>query len=190
MLGFKQIKWNSMVNLISLLIVGLLLLIFPIESLNIACYLIASMLMLAGITYIARIIKKKSLETNGDLITIVFSIVAIVISITIFVDPTWIIRVINDIVALFIIINSSLNIISLLKFKKDRTTSWWIYLVLVILVLIFGIVIIIKPEFLAKIIIRFEGATLVVNVILTMILTHKVNKMLEPKNNVRDVTVK
>ena len=136
MKGFKQIKWNSMVNLISLLVIGLLLLIFPVESLNIACYLLASMLMLAGAAYIIKIIKKKSFETNEDLITVVLSVISIVISITIFVDPTWIIRVINDIVGLFIIISSVLNIINILKFKKDRTTSWWVYLVLIILVLI------------------------------------------------------
>ncbi len=192
MKGFKQIKWNSMVNLISLLVIGLLLLIFPVESLNIACYLLASMLMLAGAAYIIKIIKKKSFETNEDLITVVLSVISIVISITIFVDPTWIIRVINDIVGLFIIISSVLNIINILKFKKDRTTSWWVYLVLIILVLIFGIVIIIKPTFLATILIRFEGATLIVNVILTMILSHKVKKLLEldsPRRVVKEINI-
>ena len=193
MSGFKQIKWNSWVNLISLLIIGLLLLIFPIESLNIACYLLASMLMLAGITYIAKIVKKKTFETNEDLITIILSIVAIVISITIFVDPTWIIRIINIIIGLFIIINSVLNILSILKFKKNRTKSWYTFLVITILILLLGIVIVVDPEFLAKIIIRFEGATLIVNVLLTMIITHKVKKLLElemPKKEIKEIEAK
>lgn len=193
MSGFKQIKWNSWVNLISLLIIGLLLLIFPIESLNIACYLLASMLMLAGIAYIAKIVKKKTFETNEDLITIILSIVAIVISITIFVDPTWIIRIINIIIGLFIIINSVLNILSILKFKKNRTKSWYVFLVTTILILILGIVIVVDPEFLAKIIIRFEGATLIVNVLLTMIITHKVKKLLElemPKKEIKEIEAK
>ena len=193
MSGFKQIKWNSWVNLISLLIIGLLLLIFPIESLNIACYLLASMLMLAGIAYIAKIVKKKTFETNEDLITMIFSIVSIVISITIFVDPTWIIRIINIIIGLFIIINSVLNILSILKFKKNRTKSWYTFLVITILILLLGIVIVVDPEFLAKIIIRFEGATLIVNVLLTMIITHKVKKLLElemPKKEVKEIEAK
>ena len=193
MSGFKQIKWNSWVNLISLLIIGLLLLIFPIESLNIACYLLASMLMLAGIAYIAKIVKKKTFETNEDLITMIFSIVAIVISITIFVDPTWIIRIINIIIGLFIIINSVLNILSILKFKKNRTKSWYVFLVITILILLLGIVIVVDPVFLAKIIIRFEGATLIVNVLLTMIITHKVKKLLElemPKKEVKEIEAK
>ena len=193
MAGFKQIKWNSALNLIILLFVGLLLLIFPIESLNIACYLLASMLMLAGIAYIAKIVKKKTFETNEDLITIILSIVSIVISITIFVDPTWIIRIINIIIGLFIIINSVLNILSILKFKKNRTKSWYTFLVITILLLLLGIVIVVDPEFLAKIIIRFEGATLIVNVLLTMIITHKVKKLLElemPKKEIKEIEAK
>ncbi len=182
MIEFKQIKWNSTVNLIVLFIIGLLLLIFPIESLNIACYLIASMLMLAGAAYIYRVVKKRALETNEDLISIVISIAAIAISITIFVDPTWVIRAINSIIGLFLIINSSLNIVSLLKFRKDRTTSWWIFLVLTSIVLILGILVIINPEFLAKIVVRLEGATLVIDTLLTMILSYKVNKLLEYKD--------
>ncbi len=182
MIEFKQIKWNSTVNLIVLFIIGLLLLIFPIESLNIACCLIASMLMLAGAAYIYRVVKKRALETNEDLISIVISIAAIAISITIFVDPTWVIRAINSIIGLFLIINSSLNIVSLLKFRKDRTTSWWIFLVLTSIVLILGILVIINPEFLAKIVVRLEGATLVIDTLLTMILSYKVNKLLEYKD--------
>jgi len=182
MLQFKQIKWNSTLNLIVLLIVGILLLLFPIESLNIACYLIASILMLTGISYALRIIKKKTIENNGDLITIILSIISIVISITIFVDPTWIIRIINVIIGILLIIYSSINIANLLKFKKYRTVSWWITLSFILIILILGILVIINPEFLAKIIIRLEGITLIINTLITMILSYKINKLLELPN--------
>ncbi len=185
--GFNQIKWNSTINLIVILIVGLLLLIFPIESLNIACYLIASMLMLAGLAYILRIIKNKSLETNGEVLSLVLSISAIAISITIFVNPLWIIKAINSIIGLFLIINSSLNIENLLKFRKNRTTSWWIFLSLIIIILIFGIIVIIDPEFLAKIIVRLEGATLIIDTLITFIISLKVKKLLKLTYNEKEV---
>ena len=192
MLGFKEIKWNSTLNLIVLFVVGLLLLIFPIESLNIACYLIASMLMIAGATYIIRIIKNKKIETNGDFISIVLSIVAIAVSITIFIDPTWIIRVINIIIGLFLIINSSLNLANLLKFRKNRTSSWWIFLSFIIIIIILGIIVIVNPEFLEKVVVRFEGATLIINTLITFILSLKVKKLLEYKDEkkvIKEITV-
>ena len=168
MSSFKEIKWNSTLNLIVFLVIGLLLLIFPKESLNIAGYLIASTLMLAGITYIVRIIKKKGIDTNSDLLSLVLSIIMIGVSITIFVDPTWIIRAINIVIGLLLIINSSMNIASLLKFKKDRTASWWIFLVFIVIIFILGILVIINPEALAKIVVRLEGATLVFNTLVTL----------------------
>ncbi len=191
MLGFKQIKWNSMINLIVLLIIGILLLLFPIKSLEIASYLIASLLMLSGFAYIIRVIKNKGIETNGDLISIVLSIAAIAISITIFIDPTWIIRAINVVIGLVVIINSIMNIVNLLKFRKDKTTSWWVFLSFTITIILLGIFTIINPEFLAKIIVQLEGATLVVDTILTMILSYKVNKLLKEKNVVvaREVSI-
>ncbi len=191
MLGFKQIKWNSMINLIVLLIVGILLLLFPIKALEIASYLIASLLMLSGAAYIIRIIKNKGIETNGDLISIVVSIASIAISITIFVNPTWIIRAINVVIGLVVIINSIMNIVNLLKWKKDRTTSWWVFLSLTISIMLLGIFTIINPEFLAKIIVQLEGATLIVDTLLTMILSYKINKLLKEKNAVvaREVSV-
>ena len=90
--NFKLIKWNSSVNAIICLILGISLLLFPIESLSICSYLIASVLMLFGASYIIKIIKNKGIETNGDIIYLVISILFIIVSITIFVDPTWIIR--------------------------------------------------------------------------------------------------
>ena len=186
---FRAIKWNSTVNSIIFLALGILLFLFPVLSLSIGGYLIASILMLLGGGYLIRIIQNKGIETNGDIIYIVISIAFIVLSITIFVDPTWIIRMINIIVGIFLVISSLMNLLSLLKFTKDRTTSWWIYFSLVILILILGIVVIIDPLFLAKIITRLEGITLIVNSLITILLTKKVNTSLvviNKENNLQE----
>ena len=182
MLSFKEIKWNSTLNLIILFATGLLLLIFPKESLNIACYLIASVLMLAGASYIIKIIKNKGIDTNKDLLFLIFSVIMIGVSITIFVDPTWIIRTINILIGVLLIINSSMNITNLFKFKKDRTISWWIFLAFIITIFILGIMIIIDPTFLTLIIVRLEGFTLIFDTLLTFILTMRVNKLLLEAN--------
>ena len=174
MASFKLVKWNSTVNAVICLILGLCLLLFPIESLSIGGYLIASVLMLSGIAFIVRVIKNKGIETNGDIIYLILSIAFIIISISIFVDPTWIIRLINIVVGIVLIISSAMNLLDLTRYKKDRTTSWWIYFVLVMLVFILGIVVIINPLFLAKIITRLEGAFLIVNTLITILLARRV----------------
>ena len=173
--NFKLIKWNSSVNAIICLILGISLLLFPIESLSICSYLIASVLMLFGASYIIKIIKNKGIETNGDIIYLVISILFIIVSITIFVDPTWIIRLINIVVGIVLLISSTMNLINLLKFTKDRTRSWYAYLILIILVMLLGLTIILDPLFLARVITRLEGLTLIVNTLITLLLAKKVN---------------
>lgn len=173
---YALLRWNSTVNAFIFLLLGLLLVLFPIESLSIGGYLIASILMLGGIGYLIKIIKNKGIETNGDIIYLIISIASIALSIYIFVNPTWIIRIINIFVGIILVISSSMNLIDILKFNKNRTTSYWIYLSFIILILIAGIVIIIDPLFLAKIITRIEGASLIVNTIITLLLSRKVSK--------------
>ena len=180
MISFKLIKWNSGVNSLILLILGLLLLFFPIQSLSIGGYVIASVLLLLGLGYIIRIIINKGIETNGDIINIVFSIAFIILSISIFIDPTWIIRMINIIVGILLIITSTMNLLNILKFTKDRTTSCRIYLSLIILVFLLGVIVIINPLFLEKVIVRLEGISLVIGSIITILLTRKVEKNLLP----------
>ena len=71
-----------------------------------------------------------------------------------------------------------MNFMNLLKYRKNKTTSWWIYFSFVIIIFILGIFVIINPLFLAKIMTRLEGATLCINSIITLILARKINKYL------------
>ena len=121
-----------------------------------------------------------TIETNGDIVYLVISIASIALSITIFIDPTWIIRMINIIVGLLLMITSLMNLINILKYTKNRTASWWMYFSLILLVFFLGIVVIINPLFLANVIVRLEGISLIVGSIITLLLTKKVEHDLLP----------
>ena len=181
--NYKLMKWNSGINVFIFLFLGLLLLIFPIESLSIGGYLIASILMLAGAGHLIRIYRNKGIQTNADIINILFSILAIGISISIFIDPTWIIRAINIVVGIVLILSSVMNLMSLMQYTKNRTTSWWLFFSLLVLVFILGVVVIANPLFLAKVITRLEGAFLIINAILTLTLAKKTEKVLMIKED-------
>lgn len=176
--NYKLMKWNSNINVFIFLLLGLLLLIFPIESLSIGSYLIASILMLAGIGHLIRIYKNKGIQTNADIMYILFAIIAIGVSISIFIDSTWIIRAINIVVGIILILSAIMNLSSLLSYRKNRTASWWIFFSLLMIVLILGIIVIANPLFLASIITRLEGAILVINAIITLTLSKKTEKVL------------
>ncbi|MBR4178184.1 MAG: DUF308 domain-containing protein [Bacilli bacterium] len=180
---YKYLKWNSGINAFIFLSLGFLLLLFPVESLSIAGYLIASILMLSALFQFYKVYKNKGIQTNGDIIYLIVSIAFIALSISIFVDPTWIIRMINILVGLLLIISSATNIMELLKYKKDRTTTWWIYLSFAIIILIIGIAVILNPLFLAKILTQLEGISLIIDTLVTLLLTRRIKKVLMIKEN-------
>lgn len=176
---YGKLNWNSNVNAFIYLLLGLLLLIFPIESVNIFGYLIASILMLGGIGYLIRLYKNKPNLTNKDIIYLIISVASIALSISIFIDPTWIIKVINILAGALLIINGTMNLINILKFKSSRTRSWWVYLSFIILIIILGVLVIINPLGPIEIVFRIAGALLIIDTIITLILTKKVNKMVK-----------
>ncbi len=176
---YGKLNWNSNVNAFIYLLLGLLLLIFPIESVNIFGYLIASILMLGGIGYLIRLYKNKPNLTNKDITYLIISVASIALSISIFIDPTWIIKVINILAGALLIINGTMNLINILKFKSSRTRSWWVYLSFIILIIILGVLVIINPLGPIEIVFRIAGALLIIDTIITLILTKKVNKMVK-----------
>ncbi len=174
---YKMLNWNSNVNAFIFLLFGILLLVFPIESISIAGYLIASILMLIGINNIIKIYNNRNDLKNVDIIYLIISIAAVTVSISIFIDPTWIIRMINVLVGIILLISSFMNLNNLLKFKDSKTKSWWVYVSISGLIILVGILILIDPDWLTKIIIRFAGAALILDTLITMMLTKKIKKI-------------
>lgn len=184
-MSFKMIKWDSNINNIVFLLLGILLLFFPDLSMRTASYLIASVLLISGVNYLIKLYKNKDSITNGDILYLIISIAAIVISISIFISPLWIINLINILLGIILVINSLLNLKNLLSFRKNRTRSWWFYLIIICLILVLGVIIIVKPNLLAEVIVQIAGATLIINTISTFFLSRKINKylMIEEKTS-------
>ena len=179
MAEYVLLKWNSFVNILIFFILGLLLLIFPEESLNIGGYLIGSTLLLSALGNIIRIIRKKGVDTNADILYILLSVAFIGLSIYIFLNPDWIIKVINILVAIVLIVTSIMNMIGLLKLKKNRNKLYWVYFSFIIFVFIVGIITIINPVFMAKVIVQIEGATMIINAIITFLVARRITKALD-----------
>ena len=176
MSDYILLKWNSFVNIFIFFLLGLLLLIFPEESLNIGGYLIASILLLLALGHIIKIIKNKGIETNSDILYMLLSIAFIALSIYIFLNPLWIIKVINLFVGIILLVTSTMNMMSLLKLKKNRNKLYWIYFSFIILIFLAGLITVIDPTFIAKIIVQIEGASMVINAIITFLVARRVQK--------------
>ena len=175
---YKSLLLNKNVHIIASLLIGVLLLAFPEESLNIAGYIITSIVFLVGLFFVLRLFINKSYQSKLDIFYFILGIILIILSISIFLNPTWIITAINVVVGFLLVVNGLSNLI------KDKDGVWWIFAAISFLILVLGIVVIINPLGLAKLIVSLEGLSLISDTIITFLITRRMKRFLiEYKEN-------
>ena len=178
---YKSLLLNKNVHIIASLLIGVLLLAFPEESLNIAGYIITSIVFLVGLFFVLRLFINKSYQSKLDIFYFILGIILIILSISIFLNPTWIITAINVVVGFLLVVNGLSNLINIVK---DKDGVWWIFAAISFLILVLGIVVIINPLGLAKLIVSLEGLSLISDTIITFLITRRMKRFLiEYKEN-------
>ena len=176
-MNVKSSKINHIIYSIVFLIIGLILIIWPNESLNIGAKVIAGIFILGSGIYILRFLTNKEEKFSSDYFFLISSLVLIGISIFVFIDSDWLIKVINIFVGIILIISGISNIGNVVMVRKNDKI-WWAFSILPLLILICGIIIIINPTSLTDLITRIEGISLMIEGITTLVVTHRISKYL------------
>ena len=114
---FEKTKWDRSVLALIYLVLGVVLLLFPEQTLTVVTRLIAlAVIVLAAINIIQFIINKDE-KFSADYFYLILSIVGIGVAISMIVSPTWIIAVINIAVGVVLIVNG----IGDLDFNKNNS---------------------------------------------------------------------
>ena len=176
----KNILKNEVGSMIIILLIGLILIIFPIESINMASYIISGLFIIGGLSNILYFLIDKNPKMRIDTLYFIISISSIVLGIYTFINPTWLITVLNIIVGIFLIISAVNNLRYLFKYNK-RNTLWWVFTIITFIIIILGVIAIIKPIEVASIIIRFEGLSLVFDAIASLLIIRRFTKLIPIK---------
>lgn len=174
---FEKTKWDRTVIALIYLVLGVVLLLFPEQSLSIATRIIAfGLLVVAGINIIQFVLKKEE-KFSSDYFFFIVSIVAIGVAISIFVSPTWIIAVINIVVGIVLIVNGIGNLSTTVRIRKNDSI-WWAFSVVPVITFILGFVIMANPIGMANFMTRIEGLSLIADAISTWLIVYRLNKFL------------
>ena len=176
-MNLRKILLSNKINNIVLLLLGLFLCMFPAESINITGYVIAGVLCVGGLSNFIYFLLNRDERVRMDYLYLILSLIIFIIGIYTFINPTWIVTVINVFIGALIIVYSVINIINLFKFKV-KDIYFWLFLVISVLILVLGIIAIINPLELASLIVRLEGLSLIVDTIITIIIMNRLSKML------------
>ena len=178
----KKIFKDKIILNIALILFGLVLLIFPLESISITSKIIAGIFIVAGLSNIIYFFVDGDVKDKMDTIYFVISLIGIGIGIYTFINPTWLVTTINVIVGIILLISSVNNLRYLFKYKT-KNNLWWAFLVINIIILILGIVAIINPLEVASLITRFEGISLIFDGIMSLFIMRRMTLMLTDGTN-------
>ena len=174
---FERTKWDRSVFALIYLVLGVVLLLFPEQTLNIVTRIIASVLIIFAAINIIQFVINKDERFSADYFYLILSIVGIGVAISMLVSPTWIIAVINVVVGILLIVNGIGNFSTTIRIRKDDRI-WWAFSIVPIITFILGFVIMANPIGMAKFMTRIEGLSLIADAISTWLIVYRLNKYL------------
>lgn len=159
-----KIKNFSIITIIASFVIGLVLLIWPNESITAVSILTGVTTILLGVTaWISYFAKEKSiiLATAGT--------VCIIIGIIICVKYQSIIAILLFLFGIFITISGAVDLITSFYSRAGGLGTWCVSTVLSLAVLILGVVIMVNPLHTSQALVRLVGAGLIVYAIVDLV---------------------
>lgn len=151
----KDLLKNELVTDIVLLIVGIILTIWPNETLNVAVNVVGSVVCLFGVINIIMWFSNK-----GNYSTLFVGILTLVIGIFIIVRSNDIISIMHILLGIAVLADGITNLKSLYDVKSD-SKSWKALFISAIITTLLGLLLIFRPLFIADMVIRIGGIIMI-----------------------------
>ena len=157
----KKMFTNFLISSACYIALGIALMVWPVASLNVFCYVVGSITAAYGLWRIYRFISHR--EERYVTVGLFIGIVALALGICFFVKPEIFSSILPFILGLYLIFDGAVKLQAAIDIKKDGYTKWGILLLLALLMIALGVVIIINPFDSAAVLVTFIGASMVVD---------------------------
>lgn len=156
----KKIKANVVVSAVLCIALGVVLILWPGMSVQIACRTIGAVLGIMGIGKVVGFfwVKDGSMFSRMNLI---LGIIIGIIGVWIFMQPDKIIAMVPILVGIIIVLHGVNNLEQTVKLCKGQYDKWWIALVLGLVTIGFGVLLICNPFAAVDTLVRAIGIFLV-----------------------------
>ena len=167
--GIKGIK--NMYNLLTvcLILVGLILLLAPGIALNTVCTVFGIYLIVYGVVKVIGYFAKDvyQLAFQFDL---ALGIVAAIVGIVFVCRTSSIVQLLSTCIGIVMLVDATLKIQTALDSKRFGISSWWIMLIMAVIVAALGILLILMPGETTRMMIRLIGLNLCLDGVLNLII--------------------
>ena len=160
--GIKGIK--NMYNLLTvcLILVGLILLLAPGIALNTVCIVFGIYLIVYGVV--------KDVYQLAFQFDLALGIVAAIVGIVFVCRTSSIVQLLSTCIGIVMLVDATLKIQTALDSKRFGISSWWIMLIMAVIVAALGILLILMPGETTRMMIRLIGLNLCLDGVLNLII--------------------
>lgn len=172
----KKIKTNVIASALLCIALGVVLVVWPDMSVQIACMAIGAVLILNGISRLINFIFKR----DGSLFSqmnLIMGIIITVIGVWIILQPAKVIAMIPILVGIIIIIHGVNNLQQAVSLCQSRYDKWWIALILGLLTVGFGVLLIFNPFEAVETLVMFIGLFLIYDGVSDIWIVSRVSRM-------------
>lgn len=175
-----NIEWGFVVSAVLYILLGVVLLKFPDQSLRTVCYFFGGVTLIYGVIRIITYFIQKR-EGFLFLTDVVVGIILTGIGIFLLITPEVVISIIPFIIGLLILFHSIMKIQRALQLKRVNYEKWWSMLILSVITAALGALIIYNPFKTVSMMVMAIGIVLmidgVINLISIFFTAHTVKKM-------------
>lgn len=140
----KKLKTNIVISAVLCIVLGIVLVIWPDMSMQIACAAIGVVLLLGGIVRLVQyfVVRDGSMYAQMNLI---MGIVLTVVGVWIVLKPDKVLAIIPIIIGIVIVLHGLNNLQQAITLCKEKYDKWWVALILGLLTVGFGVLLICRP---------------------------------------------
>ena len=156
----KNLTISFVVLAILYVLLGLVLLLWPVTVMDVLCYLTGGILLLYGIFAIVGFCRTEE-RRAGSFLALLLGIVSAAVGAVLLFQPTLFQNILTMILGIYILIDGLLNLKRALELRRMEHGGWTIYLVLSLITVVLGLVVVFWPMLAGATLVQLIGAALV-----------------------------
>lgn len=168
----KAIKFNVTLTALLSVILGIIFIFWPGQTVMVISKVLAALIVLAGVINLTTTLLESERKTMG----IVVSVIVAILGIWLFMDPAILVKVIPVVVGVLLVLHGVQDVQMAFEGKANQAERWYSILIMGILNILFGILAIAFAFGIVKLGMMILGIMLVYDGLSDMLIVHKVNK--------------
>lgn len=154
---FKRVKADAIMSAVLCIALGVVLIVWPGETIDIVCKVLAAgLIILGGVELFSYITNR-----NGYMFTGILGLIVLIIGVWIFLKPSSIVSLVPIVIGVILAVHGVQDVKMALESKNGGYDKWWIMLIIAIISIAFGVLCIVNAFGMVKLAMQFVGVALI-----------------------------